>query len=93
MKTFLTLLLLMPSLSWGKIIDERYCLVLENKIKDNIGSYFAYTKNISNWSNKKNLDKQQYELYQRLLEQTREMLERVKQDIHTDSITWANLCK
>lgn len=74
-------------------MDERYCSILENKIKNNIGDYFTYTKNITDYSNKEILNEQQNETYQRFLENTREMLNRVKQDIHTDSITWANLCK
>ena len=82
MRALLTLLLLIPSLSWGKIFDKKYCSVLENKIKVNIQDYFTYTKNISDWSSNDDLVKS-----------TLDMLEKVKKEIHEDSITWANLCK
>ena len=82
LKTLLALLLLIPSLSWGKIFGKKYCSVLENKIKVNIQDYFTYTKNISDWSSNDDLVKS-----------TLDMLEKVKKEIHEDSITWANLCK
>ena len=82
MKTLIILSLLIPSLSWKKIFDKKYCSVLENKIKVNIQDYFTYTKNITDWSSNDDLVKS-----------TLDMLEKVKKEIHEDSITWANLCK
>ena len=64
MKTLLALFLLIPTLVSGEIIDAKYCSILSDRIKDDIGNYYSYDKNISDFNKSLNqpISKEQYQI-------------------------------
>ena len=94
------LFLIISNISNAEIIDERYCDILKFEIKNDIGNFYAYKNQMSDFSfQQDNLngdnedDLEEYRRLQRLIDSARALLEASKERIHKNSITLNNLCK
>ena len=94
------LFLIISNISNAEIIDERYCDILKLEIKNDIGNFYAYRNQMSDFTfQQDNLngdnedDLEEHKRLQRLIDRARALFEASKERIHKNSITWNNLCK